>query len=395
MKSSAPWTWALMFAGVVCGLITSQVSAGEVPRRPSAIIAGRHVAQDGSILGGVAVGVNEGRIQSVTPTEGCPDQANVDCYPQGVLTPGLIDVLSQAGARSNLIEMSKSIDPYVSAISSLDLEHRDFEDLQEAGITTVMLVPSARNVVSGCAAVVKTARTSVCDPVLRSEGPLTFSVGSPVWSYDRAPTSRIGTLSMLRDALDAGSQGKPEARIQALNAGRLDALLFCSEPMDVSTALRAFAERNIPVAIAHTSDEKDIGPELARWSRAVIIGPYSMDMDPKTLATAASYASAGVPLVFAGRTPHHSPHGLRMTAALAVQYGLNPNTARNAMTTIPATLAGVSKRIGSIHEGMDADVVVFSDDPLRPSARVLAVYIDGVKINIDRDNHVNSGRGAS
>jgi imidazolonepropionase-like amidohydrolase len=41
---------------------------------------------------------------------------------------------------------------------------------------------------------------------------------------------------------------------------------------------------------------------------------------------------------------------------------------------------GVADRIGALAEGRQADVVVFSGDPLDLRARVLAVYIAGQRV---------------
>jgi imidazolonepropionase-like amidohydrolase len=51
------------------------------------------------------------------------------------------------------------------------------------------------------------------------------------------------------------------------------------------------------------------------------------------------------------------------------------------MTVTPAIVAGVSERVGSLHAGGDADLVLFSDDPLRLHARILEVYVDGVRVH--------------
>jgi imidazolonepropionase-like amidohydrolase len=40
-------------------------------------------------------------------------------------------------------------------------------------------------------------------------------------------------------------------------------------------------------------------------------------------------------------------------------------------------VAGVADRVGVLAEGKDADVVVFSGDPLRLDSRVLEVYLRG------------------
>ncbi|MCH7807745.1 MAG: amidohydrolase family protein [Planctomycetes bacterium] len=365
---------ALAFTLLVPALASAQ--------EPAAIITGRYVAPDGTLQPGAAILLSGGKIQSIVPADSYDKETNVVRHPNAVLCPGLIDVRSQIGASENLIETTNAIDPGASAIDSLDRHHRDFRAALRAGITTVMLTPSPNNLISGAAAIVKTARASKGedDAILVKHGPLMFALGSSVWSYDRAPTSRVGSLAMLRAALDDAAGGRGHERLQAFAKGRIEGVVVCEEAMDVSAALRTFAQRRLSVAIAHTSDVHDLGEELVRLCHAVIVGPYTFEDSPRKLSTAAAWSSAGVPVIFTAQMPEHAADALRITAALAVRYGMDPAKARRAITGLPAIVTGVPKRIGSIKEGMDADLVVFSDDPLQLDARVLEVYIDGVRV---------------
>jgi imidazolonepropionase-like amidohydrolase len=368
------------------------LSASAMAQEPMAIIVGRYVAPDGSLKSDVAIVLADGKIQSVVPANAYKEHTNVARRPDAVACPGLIDIYSRISAYDNATETAHSIDPGASVVDSVDRNHRDFRSAVEAGITTVMITPSPNNLVSGAAAVVKTAAVPGHDPVLRKDGPLMFALGPTVWEYDRAPTSRVGSLSMLRETLQEAKGGGGHKRLQAFLEGRLDGIVFCQEAMDVSAALRTFSEHGRAVSIVHTSDTHEVAPELARLGSAIIVGPYTFGTSPRTLASASAFSSSGVPVAFAARMPEHSGDALRITAALAVRYGMDPVQARQAMTVTPAIVAGVSKRVGSLHAGGDADLVLFSDDPLRLNARVLEVYVDGVRVHhAGLQNAVSSG----
>jgi imidazolonepropionase-like amidohydrolase len=56
----------------------------------------------------------------------------------------------------------------------------------------------------------------------------------------------------------------------------------------------------------------------------------------------------------------------------------------NALTSEAARIAGVADRIGAIDRGMDADVVLWSGDPLDLGSRISAVYVDGARVDGDK-----------
>ena len=70
---------------------------------------------------------------------------------------------------------------------------------------------------------------------------------------------------------------------------------------------------------------------------------------------------------------------LNQEAAKAVKYGgVAPAEAWKMVTLNPARMLKLDHRIGSVAPGMDADIVLWSSDPLGIDARVLKTYVDGV-----------------
>ena len=62
---------------------------------------------------------------------------------------------------------------------------------------------------------------------------------------------------------------------------------------------------------------------------------------------------------------------------VAVKEGMDREEAMRAVTKYPAEICGLSDRIGSLEKGKDADIVVFSSDPLDIMSRVMTVVING------------------
>ena len=65
---------------------------------------------------------------------------------------------------------------------------------------------------------------------------------------------------------------------------------------------------------------------------------------------------------------------------MSVQEGLDPDTALRALTINPARIAGIDARLGSLEPGKDADLVIWSGDPLDQRSRVQRALISGVEI---------------
>ncbi|KAG5653026.1 hypothetical protein H0H81_002648 [Sphagnurus paluster] len=65
-------------------------------------------------------------------------------------------------------------------------------------------------------------------------------------------------------------------------------------------------------------------------------------------------------------------------AQQAHYFGLPANLSLASVTSTPATIAGLSHRIGFLKEGADADVVLWDSHPLQLGATPVKVWIDGI-----------------
>ncbi len=77
---------------------------------------------------------------------------------------------------------------------------------------------------------------------------------------------------------------------------------------------------------------------------------------------------------------------LNTEAAKAVKYGnLPPTNALEFVTINPARQLGIGDRTGSIEQGKDADLVLWSGDPLSPFALCEQTWVEGTK-RFDRND---------
>ena len=117
-----------------------------------------------------------------------------------------------------------------------------------------------------------------------------------------------------------------------------------------------------------------------RWKgMPLLLNPLGFDSSPRMLRDPARAHAANLKVAFTSHAPENHPGSLRVSAALALRHGMDASAALLSITRIPGEIAGIHNRVGSLAPGKDADIVIFSGDPLDLSSRVMEVYIEGVR----------------
>jgi imidazolonepropionase-like amidohydrolase len=115
---------------------------------------------------------------------------------------------------------------------------------------------------------------------------------------------------------------------------------------------------------------------------SVIAGPIICDrckpeMRELALSNAAILHDRGVKIAICTDHPEVPIQYLSLSAGLAVKGGMPREAALRAITSEAADILGVSDRIGRIEEGLDADLVLFAEDPLNVMNDPVWVMING------------------
>ena len=121
---------------------------------------------------------------------------------------------------------------------------------------------------------------------------------------------------------------------------------------------------------------------LAEEGVPVVSGPYMTDRSKPELrnltdAAPGILAHAGIPTAITVDHPEIPLRLLPMALMLAVRAGMDQTDALRAVTSVPAQIAGMTHRIGSLQAGLDADCVLWSGDPLDFATQVQAVWVNG------------------
>jgi imidazolonepropionase-like amidohydrolase len=382
-----------------------------------AITGGRVVPVEGDPVDGGTVLVRDGKIAAVEgPGFAVPDGAEVvDATGKWVL-PGFIDAHAHAGvseegegwAGQDTNERTSPVTAQVRALDAINPADEAFRDAITGGVLAVNVNPGSANPIGGQTAAIKCWGRTVDEMVMREPAGLKSALGeNPKRVYgerNETPATRLGTAALIRGAfVDAQNyQAKLAAAADPDGAGpaerdlKLEALSrvlrreipwrqHCHRADDIATAMRMAREFGYDLVIDHGTEAYLLADQIAAASIPVVIGPLftsrsKVELRNRSLANPGRLAAAGVRIALTTDHPVVPIHLLIHQATLAVKEGLDPATALRAVTIHPAQIIGCAGRIGSLTAGKDADLVIWSGDPLDVMSRAERAYLDGREI---------------
>lgn len=334
-----------------------------------------------------------------------------------VVMPGLIDAHCHVGMFEDSLgfegddgnEDSDPVTPHLRAIDGINPFDRAFCDAREAGVTTVVTGPGSANPVGGQFAAVKTYGICVDDMIVKAPCAMKMALGeNPKSVYnekDEAPVTRMGTMALIRELLiksknymaqlDAYNENnednekpefdiKLEAMLPVLRK-EIPVKIHAHRADDICSAIRLGKEFDICVTIEHCSDGDAVAPVLEREGLPVMLGPTLSDRSKPelknlTFDTYKNLSDRGLDVAIITDHPEITIENLPLCAAMAVKHGMDKNKAMAALTLCAAKNCWIDSRVGSLEEGKDADIAVFTKEPVFFESRCLMTFIDGKRV---------------
>jgi len=200
-------------------------------------------------------------------------------------------------------------------------------------------------------------------------------------AYARSPAAvdpaRLEELSLSRADL---------AALVPVVQGREPLLVEANRASDIRNVLELARAEKVRVIISGGSEAWMVAKEIAAAKVPVVIDAeenqaFQWENLNATYENAAILHDAGVlvafkpsvaRIVFLIRTP-------RFIAGRTARFGLSPHEALAAITINPAKIFGLGDRYGSIEPGKDADLVLWSGDPLETTTVAKMVMIRGTE----------------
>ncbi len=302
-------------------------------------------------------------------------------------------------------ELNDIISPQMRGIDGVKSMDPALPKAAAAGVTCVCVGPGSANVLGGTFTTIKTVGKRVDDMVVRDGVAMKCAFGeNPKRVYrDKKDSSRMTTAALLRETLFKAREYMEKKEAAGDDVSKRPAFDMKLEAMipvmkkeiplkahahaaeDLFTALRIAREFDLKITLEHVTEGHLIVEELAKENVPLAVGPTltsasKFELRNKSWITPGVLAAAGCQVSIITDSPVILQEYLPLCAGLAVQAGMDPFAALQAITINPAKHAGIADRVGSLEVGKDADMVITDGCPFEVSTKVKHVFIDGKRV---------------
>lgn len=323
-----------------------------------------------------------------------------------VVFPGFIESLNVWGCvgpgwgDDDLGEHSDPVNPEMNVVYSFDQDSMMFQRVFEYGITSAGIVPSTSNVLGGYAAVFKTYGKHPYEMLVKERVAMMSSISkAPKNLYGKrnvSPMTKMGAIALLEQALiNAIEYGEKEDKDYDSKSEALQDIINGHVPLFVNCNTKAemdaieLALRGFPVKIVFTGafGIGDNTGSIMSNEYSIILGDLANGMaaanDNVDFESIQKLIDEGIDIAISsgGDNMSSGKESLLWNAILCYKNGIDSEDVLKMITSIPAKILGVDSRVGSIEIGKDADIVIWSDNPIKTyAAKVEATFINGENI---------------
>lgn len=341
------------------------------------------------------------------------------------ISPGIIDEHSHIAISRGVNEATQASTAEVRIADALNPDDINIFRQLSGGVTTAQLLHGSANPIGGQSAIIKLRWGQTMDSLLFSEAPgfIKFALGENVkqsnWGDNyrsRFPQTRMGVEQVYYDyfyrakeygqlkTLDEARQEASKKKRKKSNPNEKSEFrtdIELETLYEILTGERfitchSYMQSEINM-LMHVADS--MGFTLNTFTH--ILEGYKVADKMKSHGASASTFSDWWAYKFEvnDAIPHNASllnemgvnvginsddaemgRRLNQEAAKSIKYGgMSEEDALNMVTINPAKMLHIDHRVGSIEVGKDADLVIWSDNPLSVYAIAEATYIDGIK----------------
>jgi imidazolonepropionase-like amidohydrolase len=348
--------------------------------------------------------VQKGKIRKIGKDLKAPDSVSTIDLSGYWVMPGIIDPHSHMAIAGGINEGSDSVTVEVRITDEVDHTQLALYRALAGGITTIHTMHGSANTMGGQNAILKMKYLTSPAEMLDTDGPriVKFALGENVTrassnSRTRYPGSRMGVESVLRQAFSEaleyakardqkdGESVRRDIRLDALNDilnGDIWIHSHCYRADEILRLLAVAEDFGVRVAtLQHVLEGYRIVPEMRRHgvggSTFSDWWAYKIEAYNAIPQNAAMMMRGGVVSSLNSDSADLVRY-MNLEAGKSMRFGgLTADEALKLITINPAIQIGRDDRIGSIEEGKDGDIAVFTRHPLDTHSHCALTIVEG------------------
>ena len=336
-----------------------------------------------------------------------PEKVQVVDVTGKIIMPGLIDTHSHLGGPDGG-DNSNPINPETRAMDAVNPTSDGFKKALAGGITTLNVMPGSGHLMGGQTVYLKMREgNTIEDLMIVNEkgvtGGMKMANGTnPMRGNGGFPGTRAKSASMVRELYLKAQEYKNKIDKAGKDSTKLPERDLRMEPLveilngkrvvhfhthksnDILTAIRLSKEFGFRIVLHHLSEGWMVADEIAKAGVPcsiinIEVPGGKMEATNLTLQSGAALEKAGAMVVF------HTDDGVTdsrlflRTAALSIREGMSREKAFEGLTINGAKILDLSKSIGSLEKGKDADFIILNGDPFSVYTHVEQTWVEGKK----------------
>lgn len=331
------------------------------------------------------------------------------------LMPGLIDLHSHIAGTFDINDTVFLTNPGVRAYTSVVPGNPSLMRALAAGVTSILFIPGSGSNIGGQGVLLKTGLPAYERMEVRNPGSMklaqagnperfAFGVNRSFMNWHTRETLQRG-IAYARSWADfeAGKGEKPDVNVQfevfrwlVPKITQISAHTQIYQVVAESLSMLV-QELDLPLFIDHgTIGAWKLGPKIAELNVSAALGPRNVDAPSRGFiswsqnmyqegwnGTAVGYQKNGVQdIAFNTDAPVMPQEELQLQVSMAVHFGFKDESmqAIKGLTIIPARIANINDRVGSLEVGKEADVLVLTGHPADVRTSIERVWIEGSEV---------------
>ncbi len=369
----------------------------------------------GDVLKGYDILIANGRIVRIAKEIDEPDAIVIDASGKHI-TPGIIDEHSHIAIYGGVNESGWAISSEVRIADVINPDDPNLFRLLAGGVTTSHLLHGSANPIGGQTVVIKHRWGSYADDLIFDVAPpfIKFALGENVKQSNwgdryriRYPQTRMGVEAIIDDAFKQAivlqeykkkwNRAKPKERDNMIPPRRIlryeplqeilnkKRFITCHSYVqsEITMLIRLAEKYGFTVnTFTHGLEAYKVADKIKEHGAGVSTfsdwWAYKYEVIEAIPYNATLCSKAGL-ITAINSDDAEMGRRLNQEASKSILYGsLDSVSALKLITINPARLLHIDHRTGSIEEGKDADIVIWSSYPLSPYAVAEKTFVDGV-----------------